>query len=341
MMKGFKMRYVWLLALIFFMLSGCQERIPPTSPTPTAPASTSTALPTVAPTAAPPAVSASSYLRVDGSTSTLPLQVTIACRLLEVTCTWQEGDLFTTTWHIVPEMTSDVSDPAVETIFRLWHSGTNSAYVNLIHAEADVILVARKPSADELDEARRFGVELEVVPVARDAFVFIGHVQNPVPGLTVDQIRAIYTGQLTNWLQAGGPDQSINPYQRDRNSGSQELMEELVMRGAAMIDAPDMILEGMMGPIHAILGDPNGIGYSVYYYATRIFPQPDLKLLAIGGVAPTFDSLSSGEYPLTTEVYAVVRSSLRPSHPARQLVQWLLTPDGQDAVLESGYVPLN
>jgi phosphate transport system substrate-binding protein len=321
-MEGSKMRRLSLSLFLLALLASCRANEPPPAP------------------AAPPEVAAESYLRVDGSTSTLPLQVTIACQLLEVSCTWQEGDLFTTTWHIVPELNSGGSQAAIEAIFQLWHSGTHSAYVNLIHGQADVILVARQPSSDELDEARRNEVQLEAVPVARDAFVFIVHQDSPVQSLTLDQIRSIYTGASTNWSQVGGPDQPISPYQRNRNSGSQELMEELVMRGAPMIDSPDMILEGMMGPIHAILSDPAGIGYSVYYYATRIFPQADLRLLGIDGTEPTFDTLSAGSYPLTTDVYAVLRHNLPQGHPARQLVNWLLTPEGQAAVLESGYVPL-
>jgi phosphate transport system substrate-binding protein len=322
MMEVSRMRRLTLSLFLMVLLAACRANEPPPAP------------------AALPEVSAESYLRVDGSTSTLPLQVAIACQLLEVKCTWQEGDLFTTTWHIAPELRSGVPQAAVETIYQLRHSGTHSAYVNLIHGEADVILVARQPSSDELDEARRNEVQLEAVPVARDAFVFIVHQDNPVRSLTLDQVRSVYSGALNDWSQVGGPEGPISPYQRNRNSGSQELMEQLLMRGAAMIDAPDMILEGMMGPIHAILSDPAGIGYSVYYYATCIFPQPDLRLLAIDGQEPAFDSLADGSYPLTTEVYAVVRRSLPSDDPARQLAAWLVTPDGQAAVLESGYVPL-
>jgi phosphate transport system substrate-binding protein len=291
--------------------------------------------------AATPVLPRGAYLRVDGSTSTLPLQQLIACRLLEVECVWQEGDLFTTTWHVVPALDQEASEQVLVSLYQIWHSGTHTAYENLIHKETDFILVARKPSQDELDEARRSGVELQVVPVAHDAFVFITHTDNPVSGLTLEQLRAIYTGDLRSWAQVGGLDRLIHPYQRNRNSGSQELMQELVMHGEAMIDAPDMILEGMMGPIHAILDDREGIGYSVYYYATRIFPRPELRLLAVDGIQPALETLANGAYPLTTEVYAVLRGNLRASHPARQLLAWLLSAEGQAIIAESGYVPLD
>ncbi len=314
-----------LIFLLFTLLAAACQPAPPTA---TMPAGT-------------PVLQPGSYLRVDGSTSTLPLQQLIACRLLEVKCVWQEGDLFTTTWHVVPALDQEAPEQVLAAIYQIWHSGTHSAYENLIHEETDFILVARKPSPDELEEAKRAGIELQVVPVARDAFVFITHAENPVRGLTLEQIRAIYTGTTTSWAEVGGPDRPIHPYQRDRNSGSQELMQELVMHGEAMIDAPDMILEGMMGPIHAILDDVDGIGYSVYYYATRIFPQPDLQIVAVEGIQPGLVTLASGEYPLTTEVYAVLRSDVRASHPARQLLTWLQSAEGQAIIAESGYVPLD
>ena len=99
-------------------------------------------------------------------------------------------------------------------------------------------------------------MELEIHAVALDAFVILANTENPVESLQQQDVRAIYTGEITRWNQVGGQAQEINPYQRNRNSGSQELMEKLIMRGEAMIDAPDMSLEGMMGPINALASDP-------------------------------------------------------------------------------------
>jgi ABC-type phosphate transport system substrate-binding protein len=169
----------------------------------------------------------------------------------------------------------------------------------------------------------------------------------------LDTLRGIYSGKITTWGEAGStlaPDDAIHTYQRNRNSGSQELMDKLVMRGTPMIDSPDMILETMMGPIHAIggdplmgvsdEGDPLGIGYSVYFYAGFIFPHENLKIIGVDGVLPSADTIASGAYPLATEVYAVVRDSMPRTSNAVLLRDWLLTEEGQAVIEESGYVSL-
>jgi phosphate transport system substrate-binding protein len=107
-----------------------------------------------------------------------------------------------------------------------------------------------------------------------------------------------------------------------------------------MVDAPDMILEGMMGPFNAISGDPWGIGYSVYFYAEYMFTSETVKMIGVDGIYPTSESISQWKYPLTTEVYVVIRENTSEDSTARLLRNWLLTEAGQAVVAESGYVPV-
>ncbi len=315
----------------------------------------STLTPTISPTntpvateSAPPTaravdisqLSVENYPRVDGSTSAYPLQITLACLILDVPCIWLEGDLFSTTRSIIPDPEFEGSSDQVEKIYNIWHSGTHGSYMNLIEGNADIIIVARPPSEDELQAAEQADLHLEFKPIALDAFVFLANEDNPVDDITLDDIRNIYTGEITDWRQLGGLFGEIHTYQRNRNSGSQELMESLVMRGAPMIESPDMILESMMGPIHAISDDPLGIGYSVYFYAAFIFPHERVKMIAVDGVHPTSENIAGRSYPLTTEVYAVIRGDAPHDSAARLLLDWLQTAEGQAAVAESGYVPI-
>jgi phosphate transport system substrate-binding protein len=231
------------------------------------------------------------------------------------------------------------------------HEGTHQSYLRLLglsltpdegHPEqrrAEVALIARGPSEDELETARELGVEFDVRPVARDAFVFIVNAQNPVRSLTLEQLRAVFRGEMTNWAEVGGEDRPIEAFTRDRNSGSEELMRDLVMDGEDTIRAPESVLEGMMGPIDTVAGNPNAIAYSVYYYEEFMRPNPNNRLLAVNGIVPSAETIASGEYPLTTEVYVVTRGDLDPDSPAARLREWLLTEDGQRVVEDSGYVP--
>lgn len=278
-----------------------------------------------------PVLTIANYPRMDGSTSTAPLGATIACDLMEVPCVW--FDFIDGNNHLVPDLTDYQGEFPV-----IGHSGTHSAYLNLINREADLILVARLPSEEELDLAALSGVTLVPQPTALDAFVFIVNENNPIEGLTLDEIQKIYTGELTEWQQVGGSAGEIHPYQRDEQSGSQQLMRELVMKGLPMIDSPPMVLLKMIAPFYAISDDPLGIGYSVYYYEEYMAPNELVKLVSVDGIYPDPGSIQTRQYPFTTEVYAVVRADSPPVSTAVQLRDWLLTSAGQDMIEQSGYV---
>jgi phosphate transport system substrate-binding protein len=203
-----------------------------------------------------------------------------------------------------------------------------------------MILVARGPSEDEFKEAAEQKVKLDVRPVALDGFVFLLNVKNPVNTLTMDQIRDIYTGKVKNWKDVGGNDALIEAYTRNPNSGSQELMERLVMHGRKMIDAPHRMLPTMAAPIDSVSRNPNAIGYSVYYYEHVMNPHPENKLIAVQGVKPSSKTIAGHKYPLTTEVYVVTRKDEKADSPQARLRNWLLSDEGQQLVAESRYVPV-
>lgn len=288
----------------------------------------------------PVGITVDGYPRVDGSTSTYPLQFMVACELLDVHCSWVQGNPFDPLRKVVPDV-ADLELGKAEMLFNMHHNGTHDAYINLIFETTDLILVAREPSDDELNAAWAQSVKLDVRPVAKDAFVFLVHADNPVKSLTMDQIRDIFTGRITNWMAVGGPDSEIHTYQRNRNSGSQELMEKLVMYGEPMLDSPDMILESMIGPINAIRDDPLGIGYSVYFYAENIYPDENVRIIPVAGILPTSETIAGGSYPLSTDVHVVVREEPPESESAILLRDWLLTEPGQDSVKASGYIGIS
>lgn len=85
-------------------------------------------------------------------------------------------------------------------------------------------------------------------------------------------------------------------------------------------------------------GEGASLGYSVYYYAQEMVDHPDVKLLAVDGVRPDADSISSGQYPLINEFYAVIRADEAPDSPARILFEWLKTADARQLIQDEGYV---
>ena len=266
------------------------------------------------------------YPIVDGSTSTQPLGMLVAGRVTGTSVEWRRVSFFDGTRRVVP--TSAPYDPssklplepapdeprgqdlvaALSVIGQLAertrHSGTHESYARLAAGQAELVLTAREPTPDEREAFRRSGSAIVVLPVARDAFVFLRNATNPVSSLTLDQVRDIYTGTLTNWKSVGGPDRAIVAYRRDATSGSEVEMEQLVMRGRPMREGPDIrVTMAMFGPFNAIRHNPAGIGYSYHYYERFMAVIPEVATLAIDGVMADPATIAAGRYPLGTFVY--------------------------------------
>ena len=277
--------------------------------------------------------------RIDGSTSNVPLRSFIICELLGYPCEWQQ---YSEEGSIIIERYVDIktNDSNLEAIRKKSvNSTTHNAYVKLINGDTDIIFVATLPSIDEQNLIKEKNVELEIKPIAMDAFVFIDNKSNPVNNLTTQQVLDIYTGKITNWKDVNGRNAKLNAYHREDNSGSQELMRTLVLKGTKPIAAPDSIISGMIGLINRVANDTEGLGYSVYYYEQFMVKNTNLKLLSINGVYPSYNSLADESYPLASPVYIVTKKGMDVNSATYKLSQWLFTKDGQKTVRDSGYVP--
>lgn len=208
--------------------------------------------------------------------------------------------------------------------------------------ETDVFFGAL-PDEDQVDYAKEQGVEFEHTPMWREAFVFLVNAVNPVDSLTVQQVRGIYSGAITNWKEVGGKDEPIIAYQRNTGSGSQSMMERF-MGDVPLTDAPsNMVATGMGGLVSAVADYDNrhgAIGYSFRYYVTNLVGDYDVKLLAIEGVEPTLEHIADGSYPITGEFYATTRKGDNSESFAR-LLAWAQGEQGQELVEKSGYARLS
>ena len=198
--------------------------------------------------------------------------------------------------------------------------------------------------------AKKKGVELEVIPVVKEGFVFYVNSKNPVNDLTTEQIQKIYTGETTNWIEVGGDDEKIVAYQRPVNSGSQTGMLSLVMKGFNLMQAPkENLIESMQEIINLVSSYENGknsIGYSYFYYATTMFQTIDetvasnIKLLGVDGIKPNNQTIKDDSYPFTTAYYIVINKADAEDSASKILANYLLSDRGQKVAEEAGYVPV-
>lgn len=227
------------------------------------------------------------------------------------------------------------------------YTNTHPAYLRLIDKEVDLIVVT-EPSEEELDYAKQKNVELEVIPVVKEGFVFYVNANNKVENLTLEQVQDIYSGKIKNWKEVGGEDAEIRPFQRPENSGSQTGMLSLVMKDKTLMQPETEDLIETMSEIINIVSDYdnglNSIGYSYYYYATTMYDTIDsevadrIKLLSIDGVYPNNTTINNGAYPLQTAYYIVIRKDTEENSDTRKLVDAMLSDRGQDLAEEVGYV---
>ena len=277
------------------------------------------------------------YPKVDGSTSTGPLNTIIACKLLNVKYKWVQD--FNNIQKVKPNLSKKNSDKIQE---QIKSSQTHQSFINLINGDAELILSARKLSSDEKAHAEAAGVSLIETPIALDAFVFIVHPVNSIKSLTTKQVQNIYTRKITNWKEVGGNDAEIKPYVRNANSGSQELMETLVMKDLDISQLPESPYElmafSMTGAFEVVDRDKNSICYTVFYYKEQIITETPVKSIAIDGIYPDKKTISNKSYPYVAEVYAVIRSDLDKSSMAYKIYDWLQTSTGKEVINESGYV---
>ena len=292
-----------------------------------------------------PKVDLKDWPLTDCSTSTRPVRDLVAYRLLGVPYKWEEDWLSGTTYIIQPDFTKTESSFSYKDyLSKNPCSGTHGAYENLIESKTDVIIASRDISRNEQELARNRGVEIETEPLATDALVFIVNPKNPVKNLSSDQVRKIYTGEITNWKEVGGVDHAITPYIRNADSGSQEKMETLVMNGLTMIDGtymPVIIGSQMASPYLQIEIDEYGIGYTPFFYCTAMVRDLlKVNMLSIDGVAPSKKSLSEITYPFVSSIYAAVRKTEDHKSIAYKLFQFLFTNNGADMVDESGYIAI-
>lgn len=203
----------------------------------------------------------------------------------------------------------------------LQYHNTRGAYKAVVDGTADIVFCAA-PSDEQLAYAEEKGVELVFTPIGCEAFVFIVNKDNPVDNLTTEQVKALYSGEIKNWSEVGGDNYPVDAITRNKGSGSQTAMENF-MNGAEIRKNP----MGFTG---------RAIGFSFRYYVEGIVENGSVKMLSLNGAYPNRENIKNGSYPIVSNFYAVYRKDNTNPNIA-QFTEWILSPEGQQIVEESGY----
>ena len=206
------------------------------------------------------------------------------------------------------------------------YKNTVRGYKAIVDGDTDILFCAA-PSAEQKAYAEAQGVELVYVPVGLEGFVFFVNAQNPVESLTVQQIRSIYAGEITNWAEVGGTNRIINPVTRLSGSGSQSAM--------------DSFMAGQEFGTKSLLAVTGGsLGFSFRYYLDGMVGSDSVKMLKLNGVYPSAENIQNGSYPVIAKFYAIYRAD-NENENIHKLIDWLLSDEGQQIIEKTGYVRIN
>lgn len=225
---------------------------------------------------------------------------------------------------------------------EIQHSKTVDAFNKLIMGEVDILLGV--DYSDELFKvAKDNGIDLGKAEITKEAFVFLINRNNPVKSLTIEQIKDIYSGKITNWNQVGGDDAPIKAFQRNSDSGSQMRMVKF-MGDTQLIDKEVTYFAGMGDIIESIANYDMGkysIGYSMYTFTEKQYLNKDVVMLEVNGIQPNDKTILDDSYPIVIYNYMFYdKNNSLVTEYVEHLYQFLMHDEGQKLISDAGYVNL-
>jgi len=215
--------------------------------------------------------------------------------------------------------------------------GSGVGIAALINGSTDIANSSRPMKAAEIDKLKQryntLGVE---VPCAKDGLSVYLNKGNSVSELTVRQIGDIFAGKITNWKEVGGVDAPIRLYGRESSSGTFGFFQDNVVKGDYASTC--QTLPGTAAIVNAVKKDKYAIGYGGAAYAEGVKDCKVKKDAKTAGVFPTAETIKNKTYPITRYLFMYLKS--RPTGETKAFIDWILSPEGQKVVVETGYFPL-
>jgi phosphate transport system substrate-binding protein len=224
------------------------------------------------------------------------------------------------------------------TTLQVTGGGSGVGIAALINGGTDIAESSRPMKDQEkADVLSKRGKPVEEIPVALDGVAIYVHDENPVQELTLDQVRQVYTGAVKNWKDVGGRDERIILYGRENSSGTYAYVKEHVLKDADYYPTTQT-LPGTAAVVNAVARDRRGIGYAGIAYGKGIRPLRVKKDANSPALEPSMENVVALKYPISRYLYWYLAG--KPIGPTKELVDWVMSKDGQDVVENVGYYPL-
>ncbi|MFA6449560.1 MAG: phosphate ABC transporter substrate-binding protein [bacterium] len=222
--------------------------------------------------------------------------------------------------------------------------GSGTGIAALLNGTTDIAETSRSVEPDEIEQAKKNGVDPNEFKVALDGIAIVVNPKNKIDSLTIAQLADIFTNKITDWKEIGGAPGKIVILSREVNSGTHVYFKEHVLnngnsKGNVEFSPTALLMSSSQAIADEVTTNVSAIGYyGIGYISSK------QKALAISGktgdepVAPTLDNVLSGKYPISRPLYMYTNGE--PKDSVKNFIDFVLSPEGQTIVKDTGFVPL-
>jgi len=211
--------------------------------------------------------------------------------------------------------------------------GSSVGIAALLDGTTDIAAHSRSIKPSEYEKAVKNGVYPFAFHIANDAVAVVVHPSNPVQNLTLEQLKEIYLGKITNWKQVGGKDAPIAVVSRDSSSGTFETWEKIVMNEEPVFSGA-LFATSNADVAGEVSRNPNAIGYVGLAYVS-----PQLKAVTVNGKKATLEAAINYTYPIARPLFMSTNGFPTPG-PVLDVILFVLSDQGQRLVQKVGYAPI-
>lgn len=211
--------------------------------------------------------------------------------------------------------------------------GSGDGIQAIIDGDVEIGNASRLIKEEERQTAESKGREIVEHKIAADALSVVVHPSNDISDLTIEEVRDIFAGDITNWKDVGGEDKEIAVYHREEGSGTRATFEKNVMDDK-QVTSGALSKESNGSMRQAISDNPEGIGYVGLGYL-----DDSIKSLSLDGIEPSAETTLSEEYPIgrTLQMY----TDGEPTGLAKEFIDFIFSEEGQEIVEEQGFIKIS
>lgn len=205
--------------------------------------------------------------------------------------------------------------------------GSSAGITNAISGVSQIGMSSRDLKQEEKDS------DLQELIIAYDGIVVVTHPSNPVKNLTMEQVKQIFTGEITNWKEVGGKDMEIVVVSREDGSGSRDAFQEIVGYESGQLIKNAIVASGNGNIKTTVAMNKHAIGFISFEYIDE-----SVSAIDINGVQAKAENVLAGQYELSRPFLFVHKEGVPES--AKEFMAFILTPEGQKVVESAGAIPL-